>query len=363
MKSKLHFFCMLSLVFALLPATAKPVTTKTIPILVIEGGGARGIIPAILLSHITSYLHHKHLADHFEIISGVSTGAIIAAMLAFTEEGEGEYKYTADEIVKFYEQKASQIFTSSFLSRSLPYRLFAPVYSNDNLQKILEEELSDFQISDFRKNVIISSYDINNETVLIFNSRKAQLDTKDDYYLRDALLASTAAPTYFPAAKIHPINKPNLVKVAIDGSISGNNTAIFAIAEAINIYGRDDNVEFLIIHFGTGKKAKEKVFTHTDIKKTGLMFWSQHIVETLMVSNSDAIAAEVKYLFDVGLIKGRYISFDPPLIENYLSVIDDANDETIEKYKLLTTAYIAKNHERLKQVAEMLNMAYQQTEN
>lgn len=55
---------------------------KKFRILSIDGGGVRGIIPAIFLAKLASLLDTDDVSGHFDLITGTSTGAVIAAVAA-----------------------------------------------------------------------------------------------------------------------------------------------------------------------------------------------------------------------------------------------------------------------------------------
>lgn len=46
-------------------------------ILSIDGGGIRGVIPAVLIDHIESHIG-KPVSELFDMVSGTSTGGILA---------------------------------------------------------------------------------------------------------------------------------------------------------------------------------------------------------------------------------------------------------------------------------------------
>jgi uncharacterized protein len=50
---------------------------STIKVLAVDGGGIRGIIPAVILSEIQKRLS-RELCQTFDLIAGTSTGGIIA---------------------------------------------------------------------------------------------------------------------------------------------------------------------------------------------------------------------------------------------------------------------------------------------
>ena len=78
-------------------------------VLSIDGGGIKGVFPAAFLATLEDAIG-DHVARHFDLIVGTSTGGIIALGL-----GLG---LSATEILGFYEQYGPQIFKQrTFVSR------------------------------------------------------------------------------------------------------------------------------------------------------------------------------------------------------------------------------------------------------
>ena len=90
----------------------------TFKILSIDGGGIRGIIPAIVLEELERTTG-KPISTLFDLIAGTSTGGILA--LGLTRPGpDGAAKYSAGDLVGLYRREGQRIF-----SRSLLYRVTA----------------------------------------------------------------------------------------------------------------------------------------------------------------------------------------------------------------------------------------------
>lgn len=59
---------------------------RKIRILSIDGGGIRGIIPAVILAELEKILQEEsdnknvHLSDYFDLIAGTSTGGILTCL-------------------------------------------------------------------------------------------------------------------------------------------------------------------------------------------------------------------------------------------------------------------------------------------
>ena len=62
-------------------------------ILSIDGGGIRGIIPAMILADIERRTGHR-IAEMFDMIAGTSTGGILALGLTVPEEPKGKDRNT-----------------------------------------------------------------------------------------------------------------------------------------------------------------------------------------------------------------------------------------------------------------------------
>ena len=89
-----------------------------IRILTIDGGGIRGIIPAVILDYIERGIQRKTsnknacLADYFDLIAGTSTGGILTCFyLLPSASKEGLHsKYPASEAIHLYANHGKDIF-------------------------------------------------------------------------------------------------------------------------------------------------------------------------------------------------------------------------------------------------------------
>ena len=103
--------------------------TKSIKVLAIDGGGIRGIIPAVILSELQKRLG-KELWQAFDLIAGTSTGGIIALGIGTTCNKGGPY--SPDQLVGMYVQNGPAIFRKTWVT---PEReLILPKYSLDALE-------------------------------------------------------------------------------------------------------------------------------------------------------------------------------------------------------------------------------------
>ena len=80
-------------------------------VLSIDGGGIRGIIPALVIAHLEKKTA-KPASQLFDLIVGTSTGGMLALGLALQTE-DGEPRFQAKQMVKLYGVHGGEIFEQS----------------------------------------------------------------------------------------------------------------------------------------------------------------------------------------------------------------------------------------------------------
>lgn len=139
-------------------------------ILSLDGGGIRGIISARILAAIDKQINQP-LNEYFGLITGTSTGAILAAAIATGRSSE--------EIVQLYKQKSSVIFPyrSRFSVKRIPlilkYGLSAPKFSDEGLIQVLQEAFGNIKLFDVISSLllILSYGTITREPIIFKNWR------------------------------------------------------------------------------------------------------------------------------------------------------------------------------------------------
>jgi len=78
-------------------------------VLSIDGGGIRGIIPAMVLAEIERRTG-KRIVEMFDLVAGTSTGGILA--LGLTKPGQdSKPEYSAKKLIDLYEIEGGKIFS------------------------------------------------------------------------------------------------------------------------------------------------------------------------------------------------------------------------------------------------------------
>jgi len=235
-------------------------------ILAIDGGGIRGIIPALVLAEIESRTG-RSVQSLFDLIAGTSTGGILALGLTCPDKSGGP-KFSAVDLANLYINSGSKIFAKRRFSRLRSF--FSSKYQPDALKKILFHYFGQTMISQSLTDILITCYSLNRRGIKNLSSRDAKNNNFDDISMVSAALATSAAPTYFPPAQIEGFHFDHYQSF-VDGGIFANNPSALALAEASRRGISLDRV--LLVSIGTGKSGHE-IFP-IEKKGWGLLQWIQ----------------------------------------------------------------------------------------
>jgi patatin-like phospholipase/acyl hydrolase len=228
-------------------------------ILSIDGGGMRGIIPAFWLNEIERQTN-KPICHLFNMISGTSTGAIIAAGLV-TPKNEYTPLYRAYDIVQLYQTCGEKIFTKAGKSE-----IFNAAYTDLGRLNLFRDYFKEAKLDRSLVDLIIPAV---NESFLnlphLFSTFEARKDPFKNVSYVDALMATTAAPTFFPPYKINN-------EIYLDGGIHANNPAQIAYDQAVKNGVRKENIQ--LISMGTGDYIPDPLNTESD---RGWLFWGRNL--------------------------------------------------------------------------------------
>ncbi|MDH5395654.1 MAG: patatin-like phospholipase family protein [Gammaproteobacteria bacterium] len=254
----------------------------TIRILSIDGGGIRGILPGQILVSLEDKLKKKsgndnaRIGDYFDLVAGTSTGAILAA--AYICPGiDGRPKFSAQEAVNFYLEDGDEIFDVGFWqSLSSLGGINDEKYSAAELERVLDNAFGELKISELLKPTCLVSYDVSRRAPVIFKQHTAVKNNKD-FLVKEALRGSTAAPTYFEAARIYSLPPLSRKYVLVDGGMVANDPALCAYSEAIKFDGVKGIKDMLIVSLGTGKQLKK--YSYPEIKDWGPLGWAKPSID------------------------------------------------------------------------------------
>lgn len=200
-----------------------PLGAQPFQILALDGGGVKALFTAQVLEHLEADLGVR-VADHFDLLAGTSAGGILALGL-----GAG---LRPAEIVEQYADLTRRVFPRSRQARwRLLPRALRPAYSSAVLRDVLTGVLGPQLLGDSGKRLVVPSWDVQRGEVHIFKTPHHERLRRDHRIpMVDVAMATTAAPTYFEAARVDG-------QRLIDGGVWANNPSVVAIGEAVSMLG------------------------------------------------------------------------------------------------------------------------------
>ncbi len=337
-----------------------------------DGGVIRGLLTAVLLEKLEEELKaknsQKELKDYFDIISGTSTGSLIACGIASG--------LSAKQMKDFYLENGFKIFpdlkptlrqffgdvvhTASDISKLDFWHLFCqknqkektfmlqPFYDGKVLEDVIRSVFGCQEFGDLPKLVVIPSYDVYNKDAVIFKSHRAEYKTMPVW---EICRASCAAPVAFPAhvtkneeflkslkekaktstksGKGTTIKVPDEGIPLIDGGVVANNPVLCAIAEGRKQF---KTIPSVVASFGSGMALSR--ITVEEAKEWGSLNWASiikglPIIDVMFDGSNDANDYMAKQLLEG---ESEYFRFQPLLKEdvNAFSADPDNLDLLVE---------------------------------
>jgi patatin-like phospholipase/acyl hydrolase len=231
---------------------------RTVAILSIDGGGMRGIIPLQILKRI-ELITNKKICEVFGYVIGASTGAIIAAAAGMN--------MPAVEIEKKYREDGPKIFDRTIWQKFNPAdQLLYPQFQSAPLRESIEGYVGDIKLVDMPNNVgiLTMSTTINGGLPVLFSKEGGKRNNnRGAVKVADAILASTAAPTYFNP---HNIKIGDNVQTFIDGGMVANNPEAIGLNEAKKYF---PNSRYVVLSLGTGHSTD--AFSYVEGTNVGLI--------------------------------------------------------------------------------------------
>lgn len=287
------------------------------PVLAIDGGGIRGIIPAMVLAELERRTG-RAVAELFDLISGTSTGGILA--VALTRPGpDGRPAWTAEQLVGLYEQEGPRIFQRGRLGAL--HGIIDERYDAEVLEEVLGYYCGGSTLSQSLAALLIPAYDMVTRSVFFFDSVRAQNEPEHDYPAAVVARATSAAPTYFQPAVLPGQSGDELVFV--DGGLAANNPAMCAFAEAQR---REPGGEVLLASLGAGSQTRTLPFE--EVRHWGLAQWARPILHVVL----DGVSAAIDLQLTALLGRDRYWRFQVELTQAR-DELDDARPENIALLK------------------------------
>jgi len=299
-------------------------------VLSLDGGGIRGIIPALVLAHLERQMGAP-ASEFFDLIVGTSTGGILALGLSLQEQ-QGRSLLAAKRMVALYERHGPKIFERS-LWRKLRTAggLFEEAYSHEALERVLHKYFGIKRMGDCGTSVMVTSYDIERrETVFL----KSWHPDHSELLCAEASRATSAAPTYFEPVNLQWAEQS---RTLIDGGVFINSPAVSAYAEARKLFPDEPIV---MLSLGTGELTRP--IPYDEARTWGSALWIMSLLDCMLDGASKAADHQMRsFLGDHYLrlqTQLRYASDD----------MDDASRGNVRNLKQIARELIEREEEALR---------------
>ncbi|QRV92253.1 kinesin light chain [Ceratobasidium sp. AG-Ba] len=237
-------------------------------ILVLEGGGARGLSSLIILDELMTRLQHKMglqsqpvVRDHFDVVAGTGTGAVIACMV-------GRLGVSVQQAIKQY-VKLADVFAERKLFGTTSFKT---TKLQDTLKSIVREVTGDENTrmmdstedaSQCRTMVFaMSAHNLNANLPCIFRSYQGVSNQMPDCPIWQVLSATMAHPEMFKPTEIGP----NHLRLSfLDGGLGCNNPTAHVLTEVKAVLPRRDMSSLVCI--GAGHPDTIQLSHHTALAR------------------------------------------------------------------------------------------------
>lgn len=244
-----------------LPAGIKA-ADKEMPIVIlsVDGGGVRGIIPAVLIAEIEKEIG-KPITEMVDLFAGTSAGSIVIGFLNIPN-AQGKQKYSAAQAVDLSQNVITKLFNNSLFRKIRTLGgLAGSKYSAKPLEGFLKQYLGDLTVANTVKPVLIPAINLKTNQIFNFSTRNGkEWPAMGNLPMQLAIRASTAAPVYFKPIGVKLESGANLVLA--DGGIIALSPEVLAIIEARILY---PNRKYILISLSTGRFQGERKIAATGI--------------------------------------------------------------------------------------------------
>ena len=256
-------------------------------ILSLDGGGAKGFYTLGVLAQIEAMLGGKLLCEHFDLIFGTSTGAIIAALLSLG--------YKVADILTLYRRHVPTV---------MKYKMCAG--KTKALAQLATEVFGDKDFTKVRTGIGIVATHWLLEKPMIFKASAAQAHGRKASFIpgfgctiADAVRASCSAYPFFDRVVL---TTGQGVRVEVfDGGYCANNPTLYAVADAVKAYQKD-YADLRVVSVGVGVYPEPKRWAPTNVAmwcvKVALGFTALQLLQKTLNVNTTSMEQLRHILFN-----------------------------------------------------------------
>ena len=312
---------------------------KKIKVLAIDGGGVRGIIAAVIIKAIEDKAG-KPITEMFDYITGTSIGGVLAASYVVSKK-DGSHLYTSDYIINRWETMLNEVFPQDYWSWvKNSFGVFSSKYDRTGVESLINKLLGENKLTDTMIPISLHALRLEDNMPKTFSTLHACSDQKENFYLKDAVAATAAAPPFFDPKVI-------LDKHYIDGVVYANNPVIAGFAE---LERHDKSItpdDLMIVSVGTGQV--NNYYSYNIYDSYGIWNWviSSNNILTILLS---AASFGIEYSFSKIFSENSYRL--QPIIPAELAAPD--KPKNIKALRKVAEEYVAENQDKIAKIVATL---------
>lgn len=345
-----------------------------IKILAIDGGGARGIIPAVVLDALERGVGErrgkKRVPVHklFDVVAGTSTGSLITSMLTMPKAGCKRKISSAAEIGDYYMGPAGKL----FFTRSKEYEKKAatgqiPAYPEESHIAGIQGAISSrARLGDARTNVALTVYNLVDEpprtyTFTRWKARHGRDGTPredHEFPMWEVVRAASVFPGIFPGFTLRSIGGREYHP--LDGGMFAINPVLEGLAHSIrllaNLSLNQQPYRFLVLSLGTG--FFNIGIEPDEVDQWGAAQWFMGaksippVVQVLFEGQTDSADMLMQ---DIRSERGRirhYHRFQPEMQADYQ--LDDVDPKTLETLRGYAEKMVRERADEIAEICDLL---------
>ncbi|MDR2268083.1 MAG: patatin-like phospholipase family protein [Holosporaceae bacterium] len=311
-----------------------PYSSKVV--LSIDGGGTRGLMPAILLREICRQLPNFSP----DMIAGTSVGALVGMAFAIGK---------IDDFINDFRNIAQQIFTKNW-SYCNPLNwfqttrgFFGPLYKTMPKKRAIQDFLDQTQAGDLEQKfdyqnlkcrLLFPFYSLQNRKVTFYQNYNATRS----FGLVDTLMSTTAAPSFYDPYIFTGLDKNR--HECIDGGVYVNNPALLAYQEARAEF---PNSKIIMLSLGTGEHDYNDENEHSS--RRGKLYWAQRYPTISIEGTSRYIHCIMDKKAESDSVLLDYFRINPKLRRG-LMIMDGTSKKYIDDLTSSAVSIIAERDSR-----------------
>lgn len=316
--------------------------------LAIDGGGIRGILPAIVLGELER-LAGRPVAELFDLVAGTSTGSLVGLSLLI--EGEnGRPRYKAAEVARLYEIGGPRVFSRSVWHQIRAVgNLVDEKFPATGLEEMLHRVFGEAHMSEAMTDTLVTAYDVELRRPHFFRTCDARRNSDQDFPMALAVRAATAAPTYFEPIRIETPDERGHVAL-IDGAVVAYNPALAAFVEARRLF--PEARDMIMVSLGTGQLTRGLPFD--EVKNWGAARWAQPLFSLMCDGDASVVDYQMHQILPPGPDgERRYYRFQVRLDQGS-DDMDDASMENMRMVRRLGEKLVREQEGTLRELAGLL---------